>query len=158
MLHGEYKNWTVHIKPLFYFSSSESIFFRAASHGRRGSSLNDVTSISSFFKSWYSNDASLKTSALLSGQSKCFKTARSSTWREYIHVVMKEFNLIFTESSYYLSTSKRFLKMSTILPKRKAPHLARKQMKQHLQFQHKQHSGLLLQGIPQIHPVFPHLL
>lgn len=62
-----------------YFSSNEYIFFRAASHGRFGSSTKVETRFSNFIKSWYSKAASLSASAFPSGQSKCLRTARSST-------------------------------------------------------------------------------
>lgn len=62
-----------------YFSSKEYIFFKAASHGSLGSSTNVVTRFSNFIRSWYSKDASLNASAFPSGQSKCFRTALSST-------------------------------------------------------------------------------
>lgn len=66
-----------------YFSSNLYIFFRAGSQGRFGSSVNDDTCFSSFIKSWYSKDASLSASAFPSGQSKCFRTARSSTYQTH---------------------------------------------------------------------------
>ncbi|KOM37606.1 hypothetical protein LR48_Vigan03g098800 [Vigna angularis] len=62
-----------------YFSSNEYIFFRAASHGRWGSSMNVDTRFSNFIKSRYSKAASLSASAFPSDQSKCLRTARSST-------------------------------------------------------------------------------
>lgn len=62
-----------------YFSSNLYIFFSADSHGRPGSSTKEDTCFSNFTRSWYSKAASLNASAFPSGQSKCLRTARSST-------------------------------------------------------------------------------
>jgi hypothetical protein len=62
-----------------YFSRVVNILWRAFSQGIPGLSSNNDTSACSFIKSWYSNEASRKASALPSGQSKCFNTALSST-------------------------------------------------------------------------------
>lgn len=64
-----------------YFSSNEYIFFRAASQGSLASSTKDVTCFSNFIRSWYSKAASRRASAFPSGQSKCLRTARSSTYK-----------------------------------------------------------------------------
>lgn len=63
-----------------YFSSNLYIFFKAGSQERLGSSTKDVTCFSSFIRSWYSKAASRSASALPSGQSKCLRTALSSTY------------------------------------------------------------------------------
>lgn len=67
---------------LSYLSNRVAIFLKEAPHGISGSSLKEEISCSNNLSSRYSTAASRIASAFLSGQLKCFKTARSSACRK----------------------------------------------------------------------------
>lgn len=64
-----------------YLSSKFAIFFKAVPQGTSKSSLKEDISVSNVFRLRYSTAASLMASAFLSGQLKCFRTARSSAYQ-----------------------------------------------------------------------------